>query len=90
MVSASSTSAKNLFVESKHRLCDRVQVNVNNIAAIARQIQRGSKSNEVRRHKFIFHRFCFVCHHMISHKFHHNDIMSGCNLIFKYNYNILL
>ncbi|EEB11745.1 conserved hypothetical protein [Pediculus humanus corporis] len=46
MVSASSTSAKNLFVESKHRLCDRVQVNVNNIAAIARQIQRGSKSNE--------------------------------------------
>ncbi|KAL0280454.1 UNVERIFIED_CONTAM: hypothetical protein PYX00_001735 [Menopon gallinae] len=47
MVSASSTSAKNLFVESKLRLADRVQVNVNNIAAVARQIQRGSKSNEV-------------------------------------------
>lgn len=47
MVSASSTSAKNLFVESKLRLSDRVQVNVNNIAAIARQIQKGSKANEV-------------------------------------------
>ncbi|KAK6629183.1 hypothetical protein RUM43_003000 [Polyplax serrata] len=46
MVSASSTSAKNLFVESKLRLSDRVQVNVNNIAKIARQIQRGSKANE--------------------------------------------
>lgn len=47
MASASSTSARSLFVESKMRLADRVQVNVNNIASLARQIQRGSKSSEV-------------------------------------------
>ncbi|GLH12927.1 Uncharacterized protein GBIM_17579 [Gryllus bimaculatus] len=46
MASASSTSARSLFVDSKLRLADRVQVNVNNIASVARQIQRGSKSNE--------------------------------------------
>ena len=48
MASASSTSARSLFVESKMRLADRVQVNVNNIASLARQIQRGSKSSEVK------------------------------------------
>uniref|UniRef100_A0A1B6G409 BLOC-1-related complex subunit 7 n=1 Tax=Cuerna arida TaxID=1464854 RepID=A0A1B6G409_9HEMI len=47
MASASSTSAKSLFGESKSRLADRVQVNVNNIASVARQIQRGSKSSEI-------------------------------------------
>ena len=47
MASASSTSARSLFVESKMRLADRVQVNVNNIASLARQIQRGSRSSEV-------------------------------------------
>lgn len=47
MASASSTSARSLFVDSKMRLADRVQVNVNNIASLARQIQRGSKSSEV-------------------------------------------
>lgn len=47
MASASSTSARSLFIESKMRLADRVQVNVNNIASLARQIQRGSKSSEV-------------------------------------------
>lgn len=47
MASASSTSARSLFVESKMRLADRVQVNVNNIASLARQIQRGSKSSEI-------------------------------------------
>ncbi|XP_054275269.1 uncharacterized protein LOC128994623 [Macrosteles quadrilineatus] len=47
MASASSTSARSLFGESKSRLADRVQVNVNNIASLARQIQRGSKSNEI-------------------------------------------
>ncbi|XP_046684364.1 uncharacterized protein LOC124370109 isoform X2 [Homalodisca vitripennis] len=46
MASASSTSARSLFGESKSRLADRVQVNVNNIASVARQIQRGSKSSE--------------------------------------------
>lgn len=47
MASASSTSARSLFVDSKLRLADRVQVNVNNVASVARQIQRGAKSNEV-------------------------------------------
>lgn len=47
MASASSTSARSLFVESKTRLADRVQVNINNVASLTRQIQRGSKSNEV-------------------------------------------
>ncbi|XP_063226796.1 BLOC-1-related complex subunit 7 isoform X1 [Bacillus rossius redtenbacheri] len=50
MASASSTSARSLFVDSKLRLADRVQVNVNNIASVARQIQRGSKSNEILMH----------------------------------------
>ncbi|XP_011495931.1 PREDICTED: UPF0693 protein C10orf32 homolog [Ceratosolen solmsi marchali] len=47
MTSASSTSARNLFIDSKIRLADRVQVNINNIASLTRQIQRGSKSNEI-------------------------------------------
>uniref|UniRef100_A0A0A9XL16 BLOC-1-related complex subunit 7 n=1 Tax=Lygus hesperus TaxID=30085 RepID=A0A0A9XL16_LYGHE len=47
MASASSTSAKSLFAESKTRLADRVQNNVNNIASLTRQIQRGSKTNEI-------------------------------------------
>ncbi|XP_035727146.1 BLOC-1-related complex subunit 7-like [Vespa mandarinia] len=50
MASASSTSARSLFVDSKMRLADRVQVNVNNIASLARQIQRGSKSSEILMH----------------------------------------
>jgi len=49
MASASTTSARSLFVDSKNRLADRVQVNVNNIASIVRQIQRGSKSHEVNK-----------------------------------------
>lgn len=47
MASASSTSAKSLFADSKMRLADKVQVNVNNISSLARQIARGSKSSEV-------------------------------------------
>ncbi len=47
MASASSTSAKNLFQDSKRRLAERVQVNVNNIGSITRQIQRGSKTHEM-------------------------------------------
>lgn len=47
MASASSSSARSLFSDSKMRLADRVQVNVNNIASLARQVVRGSKSNEV-------------------------------------------
>ncbi|XP_059055908.1 uncharacterized protein LOC131849806 [Achroia grisella] len=47
MTSASSSSARSLFAESKQRLAERVQVNMNNISSLARQIQRGSKSNEL-------------------------------------------
>lgn len=47
MASASSSSAKHLFSDSKRRLADRITVNVNNTASVARQIVRGSKSNEV-------------------------------------------
>lgn len=47
MASASSSSAKNLFNESKRRLSDRVTNNVNNAASIGRQIVRGSRTNEV-------------------------------------------
>ncbi|XP_018786147.1 PREDICTED: BLOC-1-related complex subunit 7 [Bactrocera latifrons] len=47
MASASSSSARHLFSDSKKRLCDRVGVNVNNLGSVARQIVRGSKSNEI-------------------------------------------
>ncbi|KAL1502656.1 hypothetical protein ABEB36_007770 [Hypothenemus hampei] len=50
MASASSTSARSLFQDSKVRLADRVQVNVNNVAAVARQIMRGSKTQEILMH----------------------------------------
>lgn len=50
MASASSSSAKNLFHDSKRRLSDRVIGNVNNAASVARQIVRGSRSNEVCGH----------------------------------------
>ncbi|XP_046981033.1 BLOC-1-related complex subunit 7 [Schistocerca americana] len=50
MASASSTSARSLFLDSKMRLAERVGVNVSNIGSVARQIQRGSKSNEVLMH----------------------------------------
>ncbi|XP_063387916.1 BLOC-1-related complex subunit 7 [Cydia fagiglandana] len=47
MTSASSSSARSLFAESKQRLAERVQVNMNNISSLTRQIQRGSRSNEL-------------------------------------------
>ena len=47
MASASSTSAKNLFQDSKRRLSERVQVNVNNIGSVTRQMQRGSRSHDM-------------------------------------------
>ncbi|XP_037915909.1 uncharacterized protein LOC119654536 isoform X2 [Hermetia illucens] len=46
MASASSSSARHLFSDSKRRLADRVSVNVNNIGSVARQIVRSSKSTE--------------------------------------------
>lgn len=53
MTSASSSSARSLFAESKQRLAERVQVNMNNISSLARQIQRGSKSNEVNKQNYL-------------------------------------
>lgn len=50
MASASSSSARNLFHDSKRRLADRVAGTVNNVASVGRQIVRGSKSNEVCIH----------------------------------------
>ncbi|XP_030387948.1 uncharacterized protein LOC115634396 [Scaptodrosophila lebanonensis] len=47
MASASSSSARHLFDDSKKRLCARVGVNVNNLGSVARQIVRGSKTNEI-------------------------------------------
>ncbi|KAL7738581.1 hypothetical protein ACLKA6_006880 [Drosophila palustris] len=47
MASASSSSARHLFDDSKKRLCARVGVNVNNLGSVARQVVRGSKTNEV-------------------------------------------
>ncbi|KAH8253379.1 BLOC-1-related complex subunit 7 [Drosophila kikkawai] len=47
MASASSSSARHLFDESKKRLCARVGVNVNNLGSVARQVVRGSKTNEI-------------------------------------------
>lgn len=53
MASASSSSARLLFSDSKRRLAERVNVNVNNAASVARQIVRGSKSNEVCIETFV-------------------------------------
>ncbi|KAH8299429.1 hypothetical protein KR044_001399 [Drosophila immigrans] len=47
MASASSSSARHLFDDSKKRLCARVGVNVNNLGSVARQLVRGSKTNEI-------------------------------------------
>lgn len=47
MASASSSSARLLFNDSKKRLADRINVNTQNAASVARQIVRGSKSTEV-------------------------------------------
>ncbi|XP_022227201.1 uncharacterized protein LOC111077297 [Drosophila obscura] len=47
MASASSSSARHLFDDSKKRLCARVGINVNNLGSVARQVVRASKSNEI-------------------------------------------
>lgn len=67
MASASTTSARTLFADSKMRLADRVQVNVNNVASLARQMVRGSKSTEVlisayskKKNKYKFYLFLDV------------------------------
>jgi len=47
MASASSTSAKNLFHDSKQKLSERVQNNISSVGSLVRQIQKGSKSNDI-------------------------------------------
>ncbi|GAB6019851.1 hypothetical protein CHUAL_001390 [Chamberlinius hualienensis] len=49
-VSASGASARNLFADSKLRLADRIQVNVNNIGSLTKHILKGSKSDEILMH----------------------------------------
>ncbi|XP_042901151.1 BLOC-1-related complex subunit 7 isoform X1 [Parasteatoda tepidariorum] len=46
----SASSARILFSESKARLSDRIQVNVNSTGSLAKQIVKGSKSNETLMH----------------------------------------
>lgn len=55
MASASSSSAKNLFYDSKRRISDRVIGNVNNTASVGRQIVKGSRSTDVSIHHIIWH-----------------------------------
>jgi len=47
MASASSTSAKNLFHDSKQKLSERVQNNISSVGSLVRQIQVRSKSNDI-------------------------------------------
>lgn len=47
---SSASSARNLFVESKARLSERIQVNVNTIGSLTKQIVKGSKSPETLMH----------------------------------------
>ncbi|CAM1305494.1 Uncharacterised protein g4073 [Pycnogonum litorale] len=52
MAVASGANARDLFCESKRRLSDRIQLNINNFGSVAKQIVRGSKSNEMLQHSF--------------------------------------
>lgn len=49
-MTSSVSSARSLFVESRERLCDRIQVNVNSVGSLARQIVKGSRSSETLLH----------------------------------------
>lgn len=85
MTSASSTSARSLFADSKMRLADRVQVNVNNIASLARQVVRGSKSNEILMHSA--RNFAMQEHAMENTELNFKKIQSICNQMdHQYNY----
>ncbi|XP_023224235.1 BLOC-1-related complex subunit 7 [Centruroides vittatus] len=44
------SSARGLFTESKQRLSERIQVNVNSAGSLTRQVIRGSKTNETLMH----------------------------------------
>lgn len=58
MSSACPQAAKNLFAESKRRLSDRVAVNVNNCASVARQIVRGNFFS-IKTKSFVTHVLLF-------------------------------
>jgi len=47
MTSASSTSARSLFGDSKNLLSERVKLNINNMSSVIKQIHRSSKSHEM-------------------------------------------
>jgi len=47
MASASSSSAKSLFADSRVKLVDRVGANVESAGSLCRQVARGSRSQEV-------------------------------------------
>uniref|UniRef100_G3MS77 BLOC-1-related complex subunit 7 n=1 Tax=Amblyomma maculatum TaxID=34609 RepID=G3MS77_AMBMU len=49
-MTSSVSCARGLFVESKERLCDRIQVNVNSVGSLARQLVKGSRSGETLMH----------------------------------------
>lgn len=85
MTSASSTSARSLFADSKMRLADRVQVNVNNIASLARQVVRGSKSSEILMHSA--RNFAMQEHSMENTESNFKKIQAICNQMdHQYNY----
>lgn len=75
MASASSSSAKNLFHDSKRRLADRVAGTVNNVASVGRQVVRGSRSNDVCS-LMLFFVFLFL-----SSSFHRFKFNLVCYLI---------
>ncbi|CAH0389423.1 unnamed protein product [Bemisia tabaci] len=47
MASASSTSARSLFAESKSRLAAKIEINLCNIASVSRHILKGSRSSDI-------------------------------------------
>lgn len=47
MTSASSTSARSLFGDSKNMLSERVKLNLNNMSSVIKQIHKSSKSHEI-------------------------------------------
>ena len=47
MASASSTSAKNLFSDSRRRLCERAVASVHSLGSVSRQVARGSRQHDI-------------------------------------------
>jgi hypothetical protein len=44
---STTVTAKQLYAESKQKLSDRIQQNINVLGSLCREINRGSKSQEV-------------------------------------------